>query len=199
MTKYEYEYYSVSLNWPNTNTNIIRFPKNDRIRIWILFGFPKMTEYNCKYYSDTQKWPNTNIILLTNNDRIQISFGFPKMIEYYIQIKTLLSFPNGRPPRPVLSLTRWCYIRRVRWWLKLTTNANSFQSIWLIRCDVMYMRMICSFGAKSSFGSAKFSKKNTHPLIFFRGLVDPVIRKVKVQWQIFMCPFMKDWGPLCST
>ena len=28
---------------PNTNTNIIRLPKNDRIRIRILFGFPKMT------------------------------------------------------------------------------------------------------------------------------------------------------------
>ena len=104
MTEYEYEYYSVSQKWPNTNTNIIRFPKNDRIRIWILFGFPKMTEYEYEYYSDTQKWPNThtNIILLTNNDWIQISFGFPKMIEYYIQIQTLLSFPN------VLSLTRWC-------------------------------------------------------------------------------------------
>ena len=31
--------------WPDTNMNIIRFPKNCRIRIWILFGFPKMTEY----------------------------------------------------------------------------------------------------------------------------------------------------------
>ena len=58
---------------------------------------------------------------------------------------------------------------------------------------------ICSFGAQSSFGSAKYSKKNTHPLIFFRGLVDPVIRKVKVRWQIFMCPFMNDWGPLIKS
>ena len=32
--------------WPNTN--IIRVPKNDQIRIWILFGFPKLTEY--EYY-----------------------------------------------------------------------------------------------------------------------------------------------------
>ena len=46
MTEYEYEYYSVSQKWPNTNTNIIRLPKNDRIRIRILFGllfgFPKI-------------------------------------------------------------------------------------------------------------------------------------------------------------
>ena len=81
MTKYEYEYYSVSQKWPNMNANIIRFPKNDKIRIRILFGFPKMTEYEYEYDSATQKWPITNIILLPNNNRIQISFGSPKMID----------------------------------------------------------------------------------------------------------------------
>ena len=97
----------IVLWWPNMNTNIIRFPKNDQIRIPILFGFPKMTQYEYEYYLATQKWPNTNmnIILLPNNDRI---LGFPKMIEYYIQVQTLLSFPKGKPPRPVLSVTRWC-------------------------------------------------------------------------------------------
>ena len=45
MTKYEYEYYSVSQKRPNTN--IIWLPKNDQFRIQILFGFPK-------------KEPNTN-------------------------------------------------------------------------------------------------------------------------------------------
>ena len=50
----EYEYYSASQKWPNTNTNIIRLSKKDRIRIRILFGFPKMTEY--EYYSDPQKY-----------------------------------------------------------------------------------------------------------------------------------------------
>ena len=45
MTEYEYEYHSVSQKWPNTNTNIIRILKNDRIRIQILFTFPKMTKY----------------------------------------------------------------------------------------------------------------------------------------------------------
>ena len=72
--------------WPNTNTNIIRLPKNYRIRIRILFGFPKMTEYEYEYYSASQKWPNTNtnIIRLPENDRIRIRilFGFPKMTEY---------------------------------------------------------------------------------------------------------------------
>ena len=47
--EYEYEYYSGFQKWPNTNTNIIRLPKNDQIRIRILFGFPKMTEYEYRY------------------------------------------------------------------------------------------------------------------------------------------------------
>ena len=52
MTEYEYEYYSVSQKRPNTNTSFIRFPKNDRIQIRILFGYPEMTEY--EYYSASQ-------------------------------------------------------------------------------------------------------------------------------------------------
>ena len=32
------------------NTNIIRIPKNDRIRIPILFDYPKLTEYEYEYY-----------------------------------------------------------------------------------------------------------------------------------------------------
>ena len=41
MTEYEYEYHSASQKFQNTN--IVRLSKNDRIRIRILFGFPKMT------------------------------------------------------------------------------------------------------------------------------------------------------------
>ena len=78
-TEYKDEYYSVAQKWPNTNTNIIRFPKNDPIRI--LFGFPKMTQY--EYYLVSQKWPNTNtnIIRFPKNDpiRIRILFGYPEM------------------------------------------------------------------------------------------------------------------------
>ena len=66
MTEYEYEYYLAFQKWPNTNTNIIRRPKNDRIRIRILFGVPKMTEY--EYYPIFQKCPNTN----TNMNIIRI-------------------------------------------------------------------------------------------------------------------------------
>ena len=68
-TEYEYEYYSAFQNWPNTNTNIIRASKNDRIRIRILFGSPKTTKYEYEYYSAFQKWPNTNtnIIGLSKN------------------------------------------------------------------------------------------------------------------------------------
>ena len=39
MTEYEYEYYSVSQNCPNTNTNNIRFQKVTRLQIRIqVFG-----------------------------------------------------------------------------------------------------------------------------------------------------------------
>ena len=73
--------------WPNTNRNIIRYPKNDQIQIRILFGFPKMIEYKYEYYLVSQKQPNTNtnIIRLPRNDRIwiRISFGFTKMIWLY--------------------------------------------------------------------------------------------------------------------
>ena len=48
MTKYEYEYYSVSQKWPNTNTNIIWHPNNDQIRISL--GLPKMIKYYTAKY-----------------------------------------------------------------------------------------------------------------------------------------------------
>ena len=86
MTAYKYEYYLISQKWPNMNTNITRFPKNDRIRIRILFGFPKPTEYEYKYYSASQKLSNknTNIIQFPKNDRIQIRmlFGYSEITEY---------------------------------------------------------------------------------------------------------------------
>ena len=49
LTEYEYEYYSVWKNRPNTNTNIIRFENIDRIRIRILFGLKKSPEYEYEY------------------------------------------------------------------------------------------------------------------------------------------------------
>ena len=59
MTDYKYKYYSVSQNWPNTNTNIIRFLKNDRIQIRILFGYLEITDYIYEYHSASQKWSNS--------------------------------------------------------------------------------------------------------------------------------------------
>ena len=100
----------------------------------MLFGFPKTTEYEYEYYSATQKWPNTNNILLPNNDRIQISFGFPKMIEYYIQ--NFVELPKWKASKTssesykVMLNSASPLMTEAK-----TTNANSFQSIWLIRCD----------------------------------------------------------------
>ena len=63
-TEYEYEYYSSSKKWPNTNTNIIRFEKITRIRIRILFGLKKSPEYEYEYYSVWKYQPNTNTNIL---------------------------------------------------------------------------------------------------------------------------------------
>ena len=49
LTEYKYEYYLVWKYWPNTNTNIIRFEKINRIRIRILFGLKILTEYEYEY------------------------------------------------------------------------------------------------------------------------------------------------------
>ena len=43
LLEYEYEYYSGSEIWPNTNTNTIEVQKFGRIRI--LFGVPLFSEY----------------------------------------------------------------------------------------------------------------------------------------------------------
>ena len=60
MTEYEYEYYSTFKKWPNTNTNIIRFEKGDRIQIRILFALKIAAEYEYEYYSVWKNRPNTN-------------------------------------------------------------------------------------------------------------------------------------------
>ena len=105
MTEYEYEYYSVWKNRPNTNTNIIRFEKIDRVRIRILvLGLNYSNNIQIPNYSLTsashevhhhiihgvphtngirveeKSWPNTNtnIIRFENIDRIRILFGFKK-------------------------------------------------------------------------------------------------------------------------
>ena len=99
--------------WPNTNTNIIRLSKNDRIRIRILFDFPKMTEYEYEYYSAFQKWPNTNTnnIRLSKNERIRIRilFGLKKHLNMNTNIIRdwcFSLFCCGLDWNP--SFTSWC-------------------------------------------------------------------------------------------
>ena len=55
---------------------------NDRIRIRILFCFPKMTEYEYKYYSAFQKWPNTNIIRLSEYKYYLASEVWQNILKY---------------------------------------------------------------------------------------------------------------------
>ena len=104
MTEYEYEYYSTFQKWPNTNTNIIRFEKGDRIRIRILFGLKKATEYEYEYYSVWKNRPNTNtnIICLEKITRIRI-----RILVFSLNYSNNIRIPNysltssSPDPRPL--------------------------------------------------------------------------------------------------
>ena len=90
LAEYEYEYYSGSEKWPNTNTNTIRVKKYGRIRIRILFGFRNFAEYEYEYYSECHFCPNTNtniqiirIILNTNMNNTEFQYkNHPKGNKY---------------------------------------------------------------------------------------------------------------------
>ena len=79
---------------PNTNTNIIRVPKNYRIRIRILFGLKKSPEYEYEYYSVWKNHPNTNtnIIRFENIDRIRIRiFWYSNIIRIIFEYRIIRS------------------------------------------------------------------------------------------------------------
>ena len=94
--EYEYEYYSVWKNHPNTNTNIIRFEKITWIRIRILeVGLNYSNNFRIPNYLLTSVThgvhhdiihgvPHTNIIRFEKIDRIRIRilFGLEKLPEY---------------------------------------------------------------------------------------------------------------------
>ena len=142
--------------------NIILFPKIDWL--WILFGCPKMNVYEYDYCSATRKWPNTNtkIIRLPNNDYIQISFGWSNTIHKYnflelpkrMASKTSSEFHKVMLNSPSPLMTEANYKCK-----QLPIHMTHPMWLW-------YMRINYSFGAQSSFGSAKYSKKITHARIF---------------------------------
>ena len=79
---------------PNTNTNIIRVPKNDWIRIRILFGLKKSPEYEYKYYSVWKNHPNTNtnIIRFEKITRIRIRiFWYSNIIRIIFEYRIIRS------------------------------------------------------------------------------------------------------------
>ena len=136
MTEYEYEYYSISQKWPNTNTNIIWFPKND------------------EYYSVSQKWPktNTNIIQLPINDQIQIriSFPFTIMTEYKY---------NSASPKWSNSINECKFFEPPK--RKASKTSSESHKVMLNSPRLWNMRIICSFGAQSSFGRGENSKNSS--------------------------------------
>ena len=129
MTEYEYEYYSTFQKWPNTNTNIIRFEKGDRIRIRILFGLKKATEYEYEYYSVWKNGPNTN----TNIIRLE------KIARIWIRILVLdlnylnnIQIPNYSLTSASHEVHSWgpsykCYSI---WGKKLTEYKYEYYSVW---------------------------------------------------------------------
>ena len=104
---------------PNTNTNIIRSSENDRIRIRIIFGPPKMTEYEYEYYSVFQKWPNTNTnnIRSSENDRIRI-----RIICYSNIIRIIFGYRIIRSPlwetieKPLAPMVELVPFHQWQWW-----------------------------------------------------------------------------------
>ena len=91
MTEYEYEYYLTFQKWPNTNTNIIRFEKGDRIRIRILFGLKKAIEYEYEYYSDWKNRPNTNTNIIRIEKIIKIQI---RILVFGLNYSNNIQIPN---------------------------------------------------------------------------------------------------------
>ena len=131
MTEYEYEYYSTFQKWPNTNTNIIRFEKGDRIRIRILFGLKKATKYKYKYYLVWKNWPNTNIIRFEKINQIRILvFG----LNYLNNIQTsnyLLTSASHEGHHHIIHLVPHTNVIRFeeKSWPNTNTNIIRFENI----------------------------------------------------------------------
>ena len=127
---------------PNTNTNIIRVPKNDRIRIRILFGFPKLTEYEYEYYSVWKNHPNTNtnIIRFENINRIRIRiFWYSNIIRIIFEYRIIRSPLALKPVKAhycaqrqnIKEYKRTIYFQKVQtgcifYW----SPPNTFQVLW---------------------------------------------------------------------
>ena len=60
MTEYEYEYISATQKWPNTNTNIIRLPNNDRIQI--SFGSDDWIQLQMQTASNPYDSPDVTLV-----------------------------------------------------------------------------------------------------------------------------------------
>ena len=163
MTEYEYEYYSVWKSRPNTNTNIIRLEKSNRIRIRILFGLKKIyriririlfglkksPEYECEYLC----WASTIRIIFKYRiirsplpvmgviirsfmgSLIRMLFGLKKKVDR-IQIRILFGLKI---------LTEYEYEYYLVWKNRPNTNTNI---IWFENIDRIWIRI--SFGLKKS-------------------------------------------------
>ena len=78
MTEYEYEYYSVWKNHPNTNTNIIRFENIDRIRIRIFWYSNNIRIPNYSLTSGIKACKGTLLCSKTKYKGIQKDNLFPE-------------------------------------------------------------------------------------------------------------------------
>ena len=129
MTEYEYEYYSTFKKWPNTNTNIIRFEKIDRIRIRILFDLKNRPN------------TNTNIIRFGKITRIRI-----RILVFGLNYSNNIRIPNyllttvthgvhhdivhGVPHTNIIQFEK---IDRIRIWFGLKISSEykyKYYSVW---------------------------------------------------------------------
>ena len=144
MTEYEYEYYSTFQKWPNTNTNIIRFEKGDRIRIRILFGLKKATEYEYEYYSVWKNLPNTNtnIIRFEKITRIRMRIlvlGLNYSNNIQIPNYSLTSASHGGHHHIIHGVPHTNVIRfEEKSWPNTNTNIIRFENIDRIRIRILF-------------------------------------------------------------
>ena len=178
MTEYEYEYYSVSQNWPNTNTNIIRLPRNDQIPL--LFGFPIMTEY--KYYLASQKWSNSineyKFCWGSQKEGLQdqfwVSQGDAKFAESsddwsQLQMQTA-SYPYDSPDVTLVHEDELQFWRTKYFWqhrvLKEEHSPTHFSEDWLIQSSEKWQIFMCPLIKSINAQQNMYSIQKKFPAVF---------------------------------
>ena len=90
MSNYEYENFSASLKWQNTNTNIISLSKNDQMWIQISFSSQKWPNTNTKIPSELEEAPRYKLLVTVDSVDTCILF---MLLKLHYTAKTLAHMP----------------------------------------------------------------------------------------------------------